>query len=715
MSPFADSQTNSQPWSPASWAARPAILAFIICLVIGFAAMGWRARQRSTAAAVQAQAEVRACVSAMESQLTRPAAAAEVLAALVRLNGGSLPNFQRIAPELLAAWPGLASLELQPGGTISDIAPRAGQERALGFNAWNDPLHRVGAQLAFQRKACTLAGPVALPAGGQGVVARVPIFGRGRDGREAFWGFAAATVRLPDLLAGARFDELAGRGYHSLLFVPASDRQPAFSIAARGAVSEPAALSSVRVQNLEWRLAIQPRQGSATTASFLLQVFGVLLFSGIVGLCANLLVSSHQMETELADTHQRLARETLERKQAAESWQAAKESAATVQAELQQTRATIQQADVDRAELRHRLESSTQDSQQKTELLLTQLQEAEAKAFQLQQRLEAAVLAQQQAETACQEQLAQVQTAWDQEKTTATENQAQLRKELRAQKEANTALQAECQRQQSLMVELQARIDALSAEQEPVLAEQSPSDEVPPAGPVTSPPDPTPNPALEQPPTEPVPEPEPAAVSEAPSVSAAPEEAVPAAAPPEAEAAPAAPAAPQPEPQPASPSVEAPRKPATRRKKTSGPEQIHLFGWQPPAGTPAEAQEPASEPAPVAEAASTTPAEPATPNATEVPPPKAPAKGASDSPSRPLPPSPPVNLPELRKMVHLIVPLLADRDPGARDCLKANRSTFRSAFSPEGYVEFENCVRNADYDSALDQLKRAAKKHGITA
>jgi hypothetical protein len=63
--------------------------------------------------------------------------------------------------------------------------------------------------------------------------------------------------------------------------------------------------------------------------------------------------------------------------------------------------------------------------------------------------------------------------------------------------------------------------------------------------------------------------------------------------------------------------------------------------------------------------------------------------------------------------VNQILPLLAERDPGARDCLRENRKTFRSAFTPEAYVEFEHLVKNVDFDAALEQLKKAARKHGI--
>jgi two-component system sensor histidine kinase/response regulator len=83
-------------------------------------------------------------------------------------------------------------------------------------------------------------------------------------------------------------------------------------------------------------------------------------------------------------------------------------------------------------------------------------------------------------------------------------------------------------------------------------------------------------------------------------------------------------------------------------------------------------------------------------------------------PIRRMPAPPPVNPAQLRKAANEILPLLADHDPGAKDCLKANRATFRSAFTAEAYEEFEQCVKRSDFGAALEQLKKAAKKYGIS-
>jgi HPt (histidine-containing phosphotransfer) domain-containing protein len=88
-------------------------------------------------------------------------------------------------------------------------------------------------------------------------------------------------------------------------------------------------------------------------------------------------------------------------------------------------------------------------------------------------------------------------------------------------------------------------------------------------------------------------------------------------------------------------------------------------------------------------------------------------KEEKPAPARRLPAPPPLDAAQLRKAMSLILPLLVDRDPGAKDCLKDNRNTFRSGFTAEGYADFEQAIKKGDFDVALESLKKAARKNGI--
>jgi hypothetical protein len=196
-------------------------------------------------------------------------------------------------------------------------------------------------------------------------------------------------------------------------------------------------------------------------------------------------------------------------------------------------------------------------------------------------------------------------------------------------------------------------------------------------------------------------------------------------------------AVPAPDEEPAAPKTRAPKRAKARRD-----DQLRLFGTDTapaapngnedttpgattstepvaPPGNPAEQPPPAPEetedqelPQDVSHSSSQRPQPGQEPENVTV-------EAGSDSERHPrerahrLPPAPPIDPAQFRKAFNQILPLLTDRDPGAKDCLKDNRRTFRSAFAPEVYSEFEDLVKDGQFEAALEELKKAARKHGI--
>ena len=723
--PFLDSQAGPRPRRPGRFAARPALVVFLLCLVLGLPIVGWRAKQRADNARGRARAEALARSAALELQFNQVLSAAEVLGALARQSGGTIPNFQKAAAEVLTAHRGLASLELQPGGVVSDIVPRAGNERALGLNVLKHPAYGPSASATIQKRALTLTGPLTLYSGHAGIVARLPIFLRGRDGRDAFWGFVAASMRLSEALALARVEELAKAGYHYAIFAPASTGGKPVTIAAHGGLSVPDAVQQpIRAQDLEFRLAVQPPGGWVSKTRLLLEVVCVLAGSGLLCLLVNLLEGRQVLEMALAEANRRLARETADRKQAQDECRAARDEAAAARAEPDRARSVSQSS----SEAETRLQASARAAEE-----MAQARQAE---------------------------LDQVRAAHQQAEQTIASLQARLNAAARDENEATQSLQTQLEAAQGTIADLQARLETATrparevAEADadktqptveashgpgcdrdgPLSLSLSPSEgeRVPKAGEgLVHGPDAQPK-AMEAP-------------QEA-SATKAEEEAMAASSPTEPASGPVPVTAPEPEPvaptepeatpAPATlPESETPpaRKPprAPRRKKNQRNNQMDLFEAQPAAdqnqagpAANATAEEPAVEapslpkvesPKPTAAPAPEEPEEPAA----EVPgkvlaAPKTSPKPKDERSARPLPPPPPVNPAELRKAVNLILPLFTGQDPGARDCLKANRATFRSAFTPEGYVEFEQSVKSSDFSAALEHLKKAARRHGIS-
>jgi sensor domain CHASE-containing protein len=436
MNPFAVFQTVSKPLV-ARLAARPVLILFVLCLVPGLAVVVWRAKARADAGRAHARIAAQARGTAVELQLNQALTAAEVLGALARQSGGGISNFQAVALELLASRPGLASLELQPGGVVSDIVPRAGHERAIGFNVLKDAAHRPGAYASIQRRVLTVTGPLAIDHGEPGIVVRVPVFQRGRDGRDYFWGLVAVSMRLPEALARARVDELWKQGYHYAFFAPGSAQQKEVTIAAHGALSlQDAVQQPVRAQNLEFRLALRPRGGWVNAPKVALEALGVLVVSGLLCLVANLLQS------------RRLAFETAEPRPTRKDRSGAKAGAAAAQAEF-----TL-------AELQERLEGTAHLASETNEIAQTKLKQAELSARELQTRLDTTVREAAEAAQAKRAELEQARLALAQAHQAISELQARVEASASAESKTDAAAQARLQQDQATIVDLQARLDA---------------------------------------------------------------------------------------------------------------------------------------------------------------------------------------------------------------------------------------------------------------
>ncbi len=862
------------------FAGRLAVPFFLGCLLVGVAVVAWRATSRSNTLKAAGRAEVASQAAAVEAQLNQTVAAAQALALLARQSGGPIPNFSRTATDLLAGFPSVDAVALEQNGIVSDIIPRAGHERVMGLNIMNDPAQRASAQAAMQRRAMTVAGPLLLPGADLGIVARVPIYQRGRDGRETFWGFVSASTRLSKALANARVTDLPWCGYNYICYVPAVGDQHPLTVSSYGPVTAKGAVQqAVKIQNAEIRLAVEPRSGWFSKLKFGIEIFAVLIFSGLVGLLINALESRQAVESSLAEANQQVSRDNAERQRHQEDMRVVKENATAMQArqaEVEQTRTALQQAQQTIAELQSRLQTVGQTEKENAATVLVRLQQDQATIADLQAHLDAATRTAREAADASAAKIAELETSnqqltariaaaahYEARVAELTVSLQRAEEEAGQWKLATVALREAADARAEDVVTPPAVETVVTESTEP---EKPRSERRRKARPLEEPAEPvaeTPAVTAAEPAPEPLAEPEPLvdASSSHHENGATHQGAEAEPIPPEVAAAinhpePATAAAADPvfldtEPVPA----EKPAKPA-KRKKVRRADQMDFFGAEAadddapapavearvpepreqtaslfnfdtdaekpaakPASTPdeksaAELEEKAVTAVPTETETQVAEAEPvvaaaqavgeveaapapdpklhakvlrrfveeyarvperirddlvlgdsaaaqktiealksaasdagandvheaavalsraihdqADPAATEFlwadlqkavhdlagdvkPAPK--AKSEKPKPARSLPPPPPVDPTELRTAVGMIVPLLMDQDPGAKDCLKDNRDTFRSTFTSEGYVEFEDALKGDDYPGALEQLRKAIRKHGIT-
>jgi len=436
MIPLATSPNGSKPPLWGELVMRPASILVVLFLLLGLAAVVWRAKARADTARAQTRIEALAHGAALESQFNQALTAAEMLGALARQSGGALTNFQKIAAELLAPHPSLATLELQPGGVVSDIVPRAGRERLIGFNVLKDPAQSPGAYAAIQRRALTVAGPLALDHGEPGIVVRVPVFQRGRDGRDYFWGFVAVSMRLAEALARARVDELPARGYDYVFFAPVAAPKKPVAIAAHGTLPfQDAVQQTVRAQNLEFRLALRPRAGWFSVTRLVLGFLGVVAVCGVLWLFV------------IRSEGGRLAHVAGGTNPALGDRGAEKGRPAATQGELRLAEAQA-------------LVEKVRNANEAKEIAQAKLKQAESRANELQIQLDSTIRTAAEAAHAKQTEIELAHLALQQAQRATNELQARLEAAVSAERKAVATAQARHEEDQGTIADLKKRLDA---------------------------------------------------------------------------------------------------------------------------------------------------------------------------------------------------------------------------------------------------------------
>jgi hypothetical protein len=726
MNPFGSTDQSKRAALLSRFKGSGLLLVLGISLAAGLVLVGWRTLASRQQARSQALADLQIASVSMEQQLHAARAAAEMLALGLRTTAA--PHFPNIASAVLAVHPGLSGLEVQPNGVISDVYPRQPNEKALGVNVFKHPARTLGANLAFKRRALSIVGPVPLPRGVSGVVATVPIFQRGRDNRETFWGLAAVCAAFPEMLARARVHDLGRKGYDYALLAPAPPPQKAAVITEVGTVNLGQAVQvPVRFGDLELTLAARPRAGWVDRTELIVSSVLALLFTGLMGLVWISVTTRQELAAAAHSAEEQLAQRTEAGKKAEEQWREAQEIVTTLQAELKQLRVGYQEAQARQADLRTKLEEATARAHQAQQALESTTSELQRKAAEYQARCEAA----EKLTDTHRAERERIQRIQEENDRTLQNLRTRLDQVLRTEKETSAAAQKREEQHHALVAQLQGRLDellhanhsaaqeleetraqnqaALGAAQESVRAlRQQLAEEERDRGKaeakataraeadrgliaelqerlatLASVPS-----AVESP--------EPEAL--VPPALAAPEEAV-IVAPPEPASVPEetpadlvnAPAPAEPEPLPDALSEEEALHPGrhpkpARRKKEE--DQMDLWG-----GVSGGVK--SSEP---------------TPETEEEPE----AEHAKEPKRRHSAPNPSIPIPELRRLMGQILPLLVDQDPGAADCLQENRDSFRSAFPPEEYDEFEALTNKGNFGPALEHLKKAAKRLGIS-
>lgn len=223
-------------------------------------------------------------------------AANKALAAAVAQTNGSIHAFEETAQHLMQMYPQVHAMSLAPKGVIQVITPLAGNEGALGFDMLRSTEQQKEAELTRDSNSLTLAGPMALVQGGQGIVGRQPVFLE--PGK--FWGFTNVTMRMDAVLQSARLDTLTERGYsHVLWRIPPGQNTPQIIQAAGLSLAAATVHQRIELPNSEWMLSVMPRNGWFNPSTLLMRTMAALLFATLMAALVKLLLHLKNQEANL--------------------------------------------------------------------------------------------------------------------------------------------------------------------------------------------------------------------------------------------------------------------------------------------------------------------------------------------------------------------------------------------------------------------------------
>ncbi len=215
----------------------------------------------------------------LEKTIDHKMALAYPLAAMIQQDG-VIQNFESLGNKLIAYNLNIAEIALAPNGVIKQVVPLAGNEKALGFDLFADPQQQAEAWITRKTGKLTLAGPLHLIQGGEGLVGRLPVF----TNENKFWGFVIIVMRFPDILNTTSLRNLKKEGYQYTLsrIHPKTNKEQIIISSGTKKLYLPIE-QRINIPNGTWTLRIAPIGGWQDKGLLLIESVIAFLFSILVG------------------------------------------------------------------------------------------------------------------------------------------------------------------------------------------------------------------------------------------------------------------------------------------------------------------------------------------------------------------------------------------------------------------------------------------------
>ena len=189
------------------------ILVPLIVFVLGMCSVGvvvWLTdRNERHEQHVMAQLNASAYAERVRNQLLHGVQRTIALQQVLISQNGKFPGFDDIAENLMTD--AVSSLQLAPDGYVTQIHPLKGNEEGI-VDLMSNPTRGRISRYARDNHVLTVQGPFNLNQGGRGIAIRNPLYLKDKSGKQHFWGFTIAIMRVPALFENS-FGTLSKLGY----------------------------------------------------------------------------------------------------------------------------------------------------------------------------------------------------------------------------------------------------------------------------------------------------------------------------------------------------------------------------------------------------------------------------------------------------------------------------------------------------------------------
>lgn len=228
---------------------------------------------------------------------------------------GTEPNmpqsrFSAIAKNLMQGQPLLRNIAGAPDLVISLMYPIEGNREAIGLDYRENKAQREAAMRVAETGDVIVAGPIDLLQGGQGFIARFPVFLDGVETAENFWGIVSAVIDVDMLYAdsGILADDLPLD--IAITGKDATGKEGAIFFGSALLLDKEPVSLDVRLPSGSWHLAAIPREGWSTHPPNAWQVRLLVLLGGLL-VVVPILVAGHFYDRHRADLKELNRRERL--------------------------------------------------------------------------------------------------------------------------------------------------------------------------------------------------------------------------------------------------------------------------------------------------------------------------------------------------------------------------------------------------------------------